>query len=151
MKEKLITFFVIILFLTISISSVASAETEKEMITNEDLHIAAFGSSMLIGIRRVGFVLNNIGEQTLTDVSWSFTVTSTDSEEVIFSDDDIIEEFSPDMSTIFSVNLHNDVGFIKLTATASCSEIESEVTNTLTVFQLGPIYLGRTFFFSIPY
>jgi hypothetical protein len=149
MKEKLISIMVITLFLILSVSSIAYAE--KQTTPSEELHIASFGSSLLIGIRRVGFVMSNTGENTLHDVSWTFTVTRSETNEIIFTDQDTVEEFTPDLSTIFSVHLPNDVGYLDLTATATCSELESETSDTLTVFQLGPFCIGRTFLFSTPY
>jgi len=151
MKEKMISLVVITLFLTIGFSSAVYAETEKETIQNEDIGIAAFGSSVLIGIRRVGFVMSNNGENTFNDVSWTFTVKRTEDDETIFTHTDVTEEFTPDLSTIFSVHLPNDVGYLELTATASCAEFESEVSDILTVFQLGPICLGRTFLMNTPW
>ena len=151
MKEKMISVLVIMLFLIIGFSSVVYANAEKTIMQNEEIHIAAFGSSMLIGIRRVGFVMSNTGESTFNDVSWTFTVKRTETEEIIFTDDDIVEEFTPDLSTIFSVHLPNDIGYLELNATASCSDLEYDVSNTITVFQLGPFCLGRSFLFSTPF
>ncbi len=151
MKEKMISVVVIMLFLIIGFSSVVYANAEKTIMQNEEIHIAAFGSSMLIGIRRVGFVMSNTGESTFNDVSWTFTVKRTETEDIIFTDDDIVEEFTPDLSTIFSVHLPNDIGYLDLTATASCSDLEYDVSNTITVFQLGPFCLGRSFLFSTPF
>lgn len=151
MKEKLISLVVVMLFLTICFSSTAFAEIEKESIQNEDIGIAAFGSSILIGLRRVGFVMSNNGDHTYSDVSWTFTVKSTEDDETIFTQTDVTEEFTPDLSTIFSVHLPNDVGYLELTATASCAEFDSELSDTLTVFQLGPICMGRTFLMNTPW
>lgn len=148
MKQKLISMLVIALFLTISISSIANAKTKEETIPIEDVHLAAFGSSMLIGLRRVGFVMSNIGEHTYTDITWTFTAKQTENDEIVFTHSDVTEEFTPDLSTIFSVHLPFNVGLLDLTATASCSEFESDLSNTITVFQLGPLCLGRTFLLS---
>lgn len=147
--KKMISMIVVMLFFTISISSEAINETEKEIVSNEEIHIAAFGSSLLIGISRVGFVMTNTGDDTFSDVSWSFSVTRTEDDEIIFTQSDVSEEFTPDLSTIFSVHLPFDVGYLRLTATASCTELESDVSDTITVFQLGPIFIGRSFLFSM--
>ena len=136
------------LFLTISISSIAYAGPEEEIIPTEEIHIAAFGSSMLIGLRRVGFVMGNTGEHTYTDIAWTFTAVRTETDEIVFTDTDVTEEFTPDLFTIFSVHLPNDIGYIDLTVTASCSEFETDLSNTITVLQLGPICIGRTFLLS---
>jgi hypothetical protein len=151
MKGKIISLIVIMLFLSLSFSTLAYAETEEENKPYKSLHIAAFGSSFLIGIRRVGFVMTNCGETSLHNVSWSFTVKQTEGNETVFSHMDITEEFQPDLSTIFSVNLPPDVGYLELIATATCADLQSDISNTITVYQLGPICLGRSFLFSTPY
>ncbi|HMA83229.1 MAG TPA: hypothetical protein VKP59_03275 [Candidatus Thermoplasmatota archaeon] len=148
MKQKLISMLVIMLFLTISISSVAYAGPEEEIIPTEDIHLAAFGSSMLIGLRRVGFVMSNTGEHTYTDITWTFTAKQKENDEIVFTYTDVSEEFTPDLSTIFSVHLPFNVGLLDLTATASCADFDSDISDTLTVFQLGPICIGRTFLLS---
>ena len=151
MKEKMISTLIIMLFLSISISLVAYAEKEKTIIPSEEIHIASFGSSILIGVRRVGFVMTNIGENTYSDISWTFTATRTEDNEIVYSHTDITEDFPPDLSTIFSVHLPNDIGYLKLTATATCTELENELSNTITVFQIGPVCIGRSFVFSTPF
>ena len=62
MKEKMFSLFVIVLFLSTFVSSLAYAEIKTETSSSDEIHIATFGSSILIGIRRVGFVMTNIGE-----------------------------------------------------------------------------------------
>lgn len=151
MKEKMFSLFVIVLFLSTFVSSLAYAETKTETSSSDEIHIATFGSSILIGIRRVGFVMTNIGENKFNDVSWTFTATRTEDNEIVYLHSDIAEDFPPDLSTIFSVHLPNDIGYLELTATATCSELENELSNTITVFQLGPICMGRSFLFCTPF
>jgi hypothetical protein len=103
---------------------------------------------MLIGLRRVGFVMSNTGEHTYTDITWTFTAKQKENDEIVFTYTDVSEEFTPDLSTIFSVHLPNDIGYLELTTTASCAEFDSDISDTLTVFQLGPICIGRTFLLS---
>jgi hypothetical protein len=151
LRKKIFTLLLCTLFLSISLSTLAYAETEKETNTSESIHIAAFGSSVLIGIRRVGCMISNTGETSLHNVSWSFTVKRTENNETVFTHTDIKKEFPPEMSTIFSVNLPFDVGFLELTATATCSDLQYDASNTITVYQVGPICLGRIFLLSSLY
>jgi len=151
MRKKIITILIIMLFLSISISSVAYAEKKKTVIPSEEIYISPFGSSILIGVRRVGLVMTNIGENTYSDVSWTFTATRTEDNEIVYSHTGIAEDLPPDLSTIFSVHLPNDIGYLKLTATATCSELENELSNAITVFQIGPVCIGRSFFFCTPF
>jgi hypothetical protein len=151
MNEKIVTLLMIMLFFSITFSSVAFAEQEKDITPREEIHISPFGSSMLIGIRRVGFVMTNIGEDTYSDISWTFTATRIEDHEIVYSYTDITEDFPPDLSTIFSVQLNNDIGYLELTATATCSEFENEHSDTITVFQIGPVCIGKTFLLSTPF
>jgi len=151
MKEKIVTLLMIMLFLSLSISSVAFAEKEKDIMPSEEIHISPFGSSMLIGIRRVGFVMTNIGEDTYSDVSWTFTATRIENHEIVYSHSDITEDFPPELSTIFSVHLNNDIGYLEITASATCDDFENEHSDTITVFQIGPVCIGKTFLFSMPF
>ena len=147
MKRKIIVGLICVIVVSVGVSSVLSAQIEESLETEESLHVGVFGSSMLIGLRRVGCLMTNPGENTLHDVHWVFSIKEADSDDVLFTYDDYTETLDPSMSIIFSTGQVNDIGFVEITATVNCSQT-GEITDSKMMFQLGPFFIGPTFFLA---
>ena len=144
MKRNMIVGMICFIVVSVGLSSVISAQTEESLETEESLHVGVFGSSMLIGLRRVGCLITNPGEDTLNDVHWMFTVRDVNSDIFLFAYDDYAEVLDPSMSIIFSTDQVNDIGFVEITATVNCSQT-GEITDSKMMFQLGPFFIGPPF------
>jgi len=147
MKRKIIVGLICVIVVSVGVSSVLSAQIEESLETEESLHVGVFGSSMLIGLRRVGCLITNPGENTLHDVHWVFSIKEADSDDVLFTYDDYTETLDPSMSIIFSTGQVNDIGFVEITATVNCSQT-GEITDSKMMLQLGPFFIGPTFFLA---
>jgi hypothetical protein len=144
MKRKMIVGAICFILASVGLSSVISAQAEESLENEESLHVGVFGSSMLIGLRRVGCLITNPGENTLHDVHWVFSIREVDSDVLIFTYDEYAEELDPSMSIIFSTDQVNDIGFVEITATVNCSQT-GEITDSKMMFQLGPFFIGSPF------
>ena len=147
MKKILCVIFAGILLSTIGFSLIGSAEPMNDVNAEDDLKLSLFGYSVVLGPRSVGFILNNIGDSTIEDISWSFS-THNDAEDGFNMEiSDVIDEIGPGESTIFSIKLESDFGIIDLKASANCSQT-GEMSDSIKIFQLGPLSIGRPFALS---
>ena len=144
MKQKIIVCMVCSIVLSISISSIIPAKPEERLETEESLHVGVFGSSLLIGVRRVGCLITNSGEDELYDVHWMFMIKDIKKDLFIFAYDDYIETLEREISIVFSTIQFNNKGFVEITATVNCSQT-GEVTDSKTMLQLGSFFIGPPF------
>jgi hypothetical protein len=146
-KQKIIVCMICLIVTSLSLSSVIPAKPEEDLGTEESLHVGLFGSSLLVGLRRVGCVITNPGEDALHNVHWMFTIKDVDMDIFIFAYDDYVETLDPQISFIFSIDQLNDIGFVEITATANCFQT-GEVTESKIMLQLGPFFIGPPFLFA---
>lgn len=147
MKQKNIVCMICLIVVSLLLPSVISAKPMEDLGAEESLHVGVFGSSMLVGLRRVGCVITNPGENVLHNVHWMFTIKDVDMDIFIFAYDDYVETLDPQISFIFSIDQLNDIGFVEITATANCSQT-GEVTESKIMLQLGPFFIGPPFLFA---
>lgn len=140
MKKKIIGFLICLILISLNLSTLLIASENCEHHTDQ-LQVGVFGASLLTGLRRVGFVLVHDGEQTIHDITWSFTVNGISDERINIEYNDQIETFEPNESVIFSTNELVGRGFIEVSATASSSQGDFD-TERINMFQLGPFTMG---------
>ena len=147
MKQKIIISIICIIVVAVGFSTMIPVQAKEHLEAADSLNVSVFGSSVLIGLRRVGCVITNPGENMLNDVNWMFTVKERDSDIILYYHDDYAETMGPELSIIFSVDLGNDFGLVEITATANCSQT-GEVTDAKMMLHLGPFFIGPPFILS---
>lgn len=131
----LIGAFLMLMMPIFSTSIVANPEPE--------LNIGIFGASLFGGLRRVGFIIYNYGEETVYDIEWTFTVTGESDDSIDVYHTDIVEELGFNWAHQFSTPEITGSGPVTLTLTVN-SENAEEVTKTIQGYQLGPFTLSKT-------
>jgi hypothetical protein len=144
MKQKIIVCITGLIIFSISISSIIPAKPEEHFETEGSLQVSVFGSSALIGLRRVGCLITNYGEDALYDVHWSFKIKDVDTDLLIYVYDDDVEVLDPEMSIVFSTIQVNDIRLVEILATVNCTQT-GEITDMCKMFHLGPFFIGPPF------
>ena len=117
------------------------------MNAEDDLKMSVFDFSMILGPRSVVLIINNVEENTVEDISWSFSATKDSEDGFNITYSDVIEELEADKSIVFTTKLESGFGITTVKATVNRS-LTGEMTESINVVQLGPLSIGRPFALS---
>ena len=110
----------------------------------DDINVGVFGASLLTGLRQAGGVIINNKNETVYNISYTFSVIGINDEFIDYVDYGFKDELGVNSAFLFSTKFVNGFGpvIISLNASLSNGFYIQESTNG---FQLGP------FTFSKPY
>jgi len=147
----MVGFCIIMLMMTTITALSVQTDAEQTVSTNAEMQVTLFGASFITGIRQVGFSLRNAGgnpnDETIHDISWTFTVKSIADDSIDFSYLDEVESMAYNEESQFLTNAISGSGPVTLSISASSSNPE-EVSKTIKGYQIGPITLSQNFFLS---
>ena len=139
MKRKIVGIFVCILLVTIPVITLSvSADPEPE------LKVGVFGGSLLTGLRQVGGVIFNNGDDVAYDIHYTFAITGglDDSINIVIPGQK--EELESNEAIVQLTNRAYGFGSVKITLTATSSNA-GEATETIKGFQMGPYTISKSY------
>ena len=137
MKKTVIVLSICLLFILPSMTISVMADPEPKV------RVGAFGASFLSGIRRIGGVIYNEGDEMVYDIEWTLSVTGGSDNSINVYRTEAIGDLGLNAAYQFSTNEVTGFGPVTITFTVTSSNAERE-SETIHGFQVGPITLSKT-------
>lgn len=123
--------------------------SNAKFVYGPELEIGIFGAS-IVGLRRVGFVIHNGGDQSASDVQWVFTIKSIGNGEIDYSYSDTRATLRRNSAIQFATNEVNGFGLVTLSLSVSSPNAGDKILSAKG-FQIGPYTISRPWILAWDY
>ena len=147
--KKTILIIVILTTLVIPTSFSAIAFEEHKSLYGPELEIGIFGAS-IVGLRRVGFVIHNGGDQSASDIQWVFTIYSIRGDEIDYRFSDTRATLRRNSAYQWATNEVNGFGLVRLSLTVTSLNAGEKTVSSMGL-QIGPITISQPWILAWEY